>query len=102
MSLNRENVTWQSADGKWNMGFYDYEYVNTESEDFDSEWDVEYNYDMFCCVIKNKLSPEDAYNSYVFNHANPGGTVIYDYTEENMNMIESFEAIFNKMLTKTL
>lgn len=38
MSVNRENVIWQSADGTWNRGFYAYD---TWGEDH--EWDVEYD-----------------------------------------------------------
>lgn len=47
MSLNRENVIWQSKDQTWNRGFYTCNPMGSFDEDFDHEWDVEYDYSSF-------------------------------------------------------
>lgn len=80
MSFNRENVTFQTADGKWNIGFWNfYETSNYMDEDFDSEWDVEYTYDGFWFFSAGHATPKQAYEAYCRNHSNPGGTVVLDY-----------------------
>lgn len=91
MSCNRENVTWQSKDGTWNIGFYAYYAVNEDSEDWDYEWDVEYE-DYFDWVALGKKTPEEAYAAYTFGNANPGGTTIYSY-EGNAKLCDQFDAM---------
>ena len=79
MSVNRENLTWQSADGTWNIAFYDfYETGDTSDPDFDYEWDVEYT-DDFNFVSMGHGTEEKAYEAYTRNHANPGGTTVYPW-----------------------
>lgn len=76
MSCNRENVTWQSADGTWNMGFYPFYNVgDTSDPDWDYEWDVEYEYDRFGWITQGHRTPESAYEAYTRCNANPGGTM---------------------------
>ena len=80
MSTNRENVTFQTADGKWNIGFF--EFYDTKSymdEDYDYEWDVDYNYDSFWYASMGHDTPELAYQAYTHNHSNPGGTCRIEY-----------------------
>lgn len=79
MSCNRDNVTWQSADKTWNAGFFSFTSFNTDSEDFDYEWDVDYNYDSFWFVTKGHKTPEAAQAAYTYDHMNPGGTTYVHY-----------------------
>jgi hypothetical protein len=75
MSVHRENITWVSRDGTWNRGFYDYYNVNTESDDFDFEWDVEYDYSRFNWVSTGHATQEEA--DAAWDGSNPGcGEVI--------------------------
>lgn len=90
MSVNRENVTWQRADGTWAIGFWDYYSVNTDSPDFDYEWDVAYS-DQFREVHFGK-TPDEAYASYTRFNANPGGTHMAENTPENADYIAALEA----------
>lgn len=103
MSYNRENVTFQSEDGKWNIGFFSfYETVSYMDEDFDSEWDVEYNYDSFWWASKRHNTPEEAYQAYTRNHGNPSGTSIIAYNG-NETLCETYlsyaNALFNSKQT---
>ncbi len=80
MSCNRENITWQSADQKWNIGFYTYYNIGDNSdEDFDYEWDVEYEDDSFWWVSTGHATPRDAYRAYCLDNANPGTTTVLQY-----------------------
>lgn len=74
MSCNRENVTWQSADGSWNIGFFDFYSVNQHSEDFDYEWDVEYDHSKFWFLSQGNRTPDAAYEAFTRCNSNPGGT----------------------------
>lgn len=75
MSVHRENVTWKSRDGTWNRGFYDYYSVNRDSEDWDYEWDVEYNYDTFNWVSTGHATEEAANDAW--RGANPGSGEVH-------------------------
>lgn len=71
MSVNRENVIWQSRNGTWNRAFYDfYEVGDTNDPDWDFEWDVEYT-DDFNWVRTGLASQEAAHQAW--DGANPGG-----------------------------
>ena len=73
MSLNRENVIWQTPDGRWHRGFYDFYETSPEpGEDWDPEWDVEYRYDRFR-EYKGGFPPEQAASAWQPG-ANPGGS----------------------------
>lgn len=70
MSLNRENIIWQSADGTYRRGFYDFTYVGDPSdEDFDHEWDVEY-FNYFNWVSKKFSTFNQAHDAWT--GPNPG------------------------------
>ena len=75
MSFNRENVTWQNADGTWNMAFYVVAWVD---EDGDEEWDVEYNYDCFYSydLATKAIDPDEAYRIATARTSNPGGSYV--------------------------
>jgi len=74
MSLNRENVVWETESGRWRCGHFDfYEVGDPFSEDFDPEWDVEYT-DDFRWVSDEHDNAADAYEAYP--GPNPGGTTI--------------------------
>lgn len=75
MSFNRENVTWQSKDGTWNMAFFRTTWVGSEDEGYDPEWDVEYDYHEFhlYAYATGKASPDAAWDAVLEQTANPGG-----------------------------
>lgn len=89
MSYYRKNVLWQSSDGRWNLGFYDYanndknydgEY---EDDDYDEEWNTEYN-DNFHWVSTGNATEDDAFNSWT--GSNPGSSAVVPY-EENEEIV---------------
>ena len=88
MSVNRENVIWQSPDGTWNRGFYAYYNVNEDDPDWDYEWDVEYC-DDFDWISLGHATKEAAYESW--DGANPGGSWTVKYDPENPEQTERFE-----------
>lgn len=82
MSVNRENVVWQSENGTWGRGFYDY--YNTKSyddDDYDFEWDVDYNYDTFTWVSVGHATEDEARAAW--QGANPGGSETVEYGGTN-------------------
>ena len=98
MSHNRENVTFQTADGKWGIGFW--EFYNTKpytDETFDSEWDVEYYYDAFWFASLNHNTPEEAYTAYTRTHGNPAGTVILNYAD-NQKACDTYEMYAKQLI----
>ena len=77
MSVNRENVTWQSQNGTWNIGFYTVIEPSFDSrgEDYDREWDVDYDFDTFWWASTGHHSAAAADASW--RGANPGtGTTV--------------------------
>lgn len=79
MSLNRENVIWQSPNGTWNRAFYSFYEVNTDDEDFDNEWDVEYE-SHFNWASTGHPTEEAAEASW--RGCNPGGHQLVVYTPQ--------------------
>ena len=76
MSCNRENVTWQSPDGTWNIGFFEfYDVAPEDDEEWDYEWDVEYDHSRFWFLSQGNRTPEAAMLAYSRQNANPGGTM---------------------------
>jgi hypothetical protein len=73
VSVNRENVIWQSEDGTWSRGFYDYV---TTGDDY--EWDVEY-LDSFMWVRTGLRSEDAAHDAW--DGANPGGYSVARWSE---------------------
>lgn len=73
--MHRENVVWQSRDGTWGIGFFDYYNINQDSEDFDPEWDVEYVYDCFSWASTGHATEDDAHAAW--RGANPGCSEVY-------------------------
>lgn len=72
MGFNRENVIWQSSKNTWSRGFYrtyDTPYYN--DDDYDSEWDVEYDYGSFENYRGGFATEEEAADWQP--GANPGG-----------------------------
>lgn len=90
MSLNRENVIWQSRDGTWNIGFYEFFEVNEGDENFDPEWDVEYE-DYFNWASTGHASEEAA--SAAWKGANPGGSMIVAWSDKNAVECESLDKL---------
>lgn len=81
MSFNRENVTWQNADGTWNMAFYQVAWEGREDEGFDPEWDVEYDYSKFESYGYALRCPSEdaAYAEATSKRPNPGGSYVVPY-----------------------
>jgi hypothetical protein len=73
MSTNRENVTWQSKDGTWSNGHFEFYNVNEDDPDWDFEWDVEYDTDRFHWVSTGHATPEAAEDAW--RGSNPGGSI---------------------------
>jgi hypothetical protein len=96
MSVNRENAIWASPEGGYKMGLYDFYYVNQDSEDFDPEWNVEYNFDVFTQVLTG-TSVEDCIAKYCRSNANAGAYNIYENTPENANSIARFEKMYKEL-----
>lgn len=91
MSCNRENVTWKSRDGKWNIGFFEcYPTGDQSSEDWDSEWDVDYDYDTFMWASTGHSSEDAAYQAW--DGANPGGTTVYEEPCEQTDRYDEMAA----------
>lgn len=95
MSLNRKNITWQSANGTWSLGFYAYHHVNQDSDDFDPEWDVDYE-DEFNWVSTGHATSEAADDSR--RDPNPGGVEYLEYTPANAPECAALDALAQKYL----
>ena len=89
MSVNRENVIWQSADGSWSRAFYEFWPVGEDDEDWDYEWDVEYGSD-FNWVSSGWATEEAAHDSWT--GANPGGSETVAYSAETAALCEALDA----------
>lgn len=89
MSCNRENVIWQSKDGTWSRAFYEFWTVNEDSDDFDSEWDVEYG-DNFNWVSVGHPSEDAAERSW--KGANPGGWTVVGYSPATASQCDALDA----------
>lgn len=78
MSLNRENVIWQScpqtAGGTWNIGFFDFSVTGV-----DEEWDVDYDYGRFEWVSVGHATRDDAFRAYVGHRPSPGHHKVIDH-----------------------
>lgn len=80
MSCNREHIAWREDDGTISVGFYGFEYINTEADDFDHEWDVIYDYDSFCSLTRGLRTIDE-----VADHGpngNPGHVYFTEHPEE--------------------
>jgi len=75
MSFNRENVTWESTDGTWNMAFFRVAWEGSEADGYDPEWDVEYDYEKFDLYVyaEKQPTPDAAYQYVTSRTSNPGG-----------------------------
>lgn len=88
MSFNRENIAWQSKDGKWSLGFYECWPINDDDDDHDPEWDVEYG-DQFEWVSTGHATEEAAQNSW--NGANPGGGSVMEWSDSSAKACEQLD-----------
>lgn len=86
MSVNRENIIWQSRDGTWNRAFYDYYSVNEDSPDWDYEWDVEYTDDFNW--VRTGLPDADAAKA-AWTGANPGGYEMHPVPDEYTDRLDA-------------
>jgi hypothetical protein len=74
MSFNRENVSWESKNGKWSIGFFTFYSIGAQDgEEEDHEWDVNYEWDSFWFVSTGHNTEMEAMNAYLRQHGNPGG-----------------------------
>lgn len=91
MSVNWDNVVWQSKDKTWNLGMYAREAVNEESSDYDSEWDTDYDFSSFDHAFMGYPSPEAARAAWF--GPNPGLTTVISYSKgesENLDRMAQF------------
>jgi hypothetical protein len=89
MSVNRENVVWQSADGTWSIGVFDFWQTGE-----DHEWDVEYDRNSFMFLSTGHATDENAMDAW--DGANPGGHSVYAFTPENAAAIARFNELAAK------
>ena len=98
MSKNRDNVTWQSQDGRWNIGFFTfYEVGNPMDPDFDPEWDVEYVGDSFWFASSGHQSPESAYEAYNRRYGNPGGTTVIPFSVSSEALCRQYDGMRDQL-----
>lgn len=97
MSCNRENICWQSKDGKWSLAFYECWTVNDGDDDHDPEWDVEYG-DQFEWVSTGHATEEAAHNSW--HGANPGGGSVMGWSDSCAKECEQLDAKAQSFLTQ--
>lgn len=84
MSLNRENVIWQSADGTWNRGFF---VVHVHGPDH--EWDVDYDMGAFEWVTTGHPTEEAARAAW--DGANPGSSDIVAHDEQTAGECATYD-----------
>lgn len=97
MSVNRENVIWQSENGKWNLGFFEvYENWSDDDEDYDFEWDVEYNFSAFEWVSRNHATEDAALRSW--DGANPGMWQTIGYSPETADQCARYDNMATDLL----
>jgi hypothetical protein len=84
MSFHRENVIWQSPNGTWSRGFYDFFYTGD-----DPEWDVEYDMTVFNWCSTGHATEDEAHASW--NGANPGGYHFYPYKGETNSIAKELD-----------
>lgn len=89
MSMNRENVTWQSEDGLWNLGMYTVLDGNIFDEDYDPEWDVDYDFSSFWWVSTGHRTEEAAFDSW--HGSNPGGSTVVAHSPESAEDCARFD-----------
>lgn len=75
MSCNRENVVWKGRDGKWNVGHFAFYSVDTDKEDWDYEWDVEYDYSEFHWASVGHATEDEAHAAW--QGSNPGCSMVH-------------------------
>jgi len=87
VSLNRENVVWQSADGTWSLGHFDY-YVPLDG---DYEWDAEYDMGTFWWVATGYPTAGAAFAAWT--DANPGMSRTTRHTPETAEECAELDAM---------
>lgn len=100
MSFNRENVIWQSADGSWNRGFY--EVLSSFAPydgDYDAEWDVDYNMDVFEWVRTGLPSKNSAHKETP--GGNPGVVYVLPYAENTDDQIAEYDIMALRLTNPT-
>lgn len=90
MSFHRENVTWPSPDGRWNIGFYDFYETGGDDEDHDPEWDVEYDHSRFNWCSTGHATREEANDAW--RGSNPGGGEVYETASEQTAKLDQMAA----------
>lgn len=91
MSCNRESVAWQSKDKSWSIGFYSFTSHGSESDGYDHEWDVEYDYHNFSWVSTGHKTSDEAERAGSRVHGNSGGSQVVRWHKDNLKEIASYE-----------
>jgi len=98
MSCNRENVVWPAEDGTWCIGFYAFYDVNTDDDNWDHEWDVEYDYSEFMWASWGHQTEQAARDSW--DGANPGGETLYEKRDEHCEHLDKLLAKYREHRAK--
>lgn len=103
MSFNRENITWESADGTWNLAFFQTLWVGREADGFDPEWDVQYDYSEFDVYVyaTKQATPDAAYEHILRYTSNPGGTNLVSRVM-NTEACEKYDAMLAAAIGKAI
>lgn len=101
MSYYWENVTWQSSDGTWNVGFYERisgpSSFDDDDDEYDSEWDDDFT-DNFGWVSSGHGSRKSAEKAWT--GANPGGSTAISYDQTDPSVMREIEDL-EDMAAKT-
>lgn len=92
MRLKNGSIIFETSDGRWNVGFWEYYPTNLENPKVDTESDIEYSYDSFWFTSMGHDTPEEAHQaSTSMNTSYDGGNIIhYIHNEEECNMYEIY------------
>ena len=90
MSFSRENITWKSKDGTWSRGMFATSWVGSESDGYDPEGDVEYDFSRFSWVTTGH--PDEDAPMRAWHGANPGGGIDARDDDERIEELDRMAA----------
>lgn len=91
MGWNHENAAWQSKDKTWSIGFFPATPQGDESDGYDPEWDVNYDYYSFQNVFTGFKTLEEARAAAVRMYGNYGGSQVLKWNKENAGEIARYD-----------
>lgn len=89
MSYYHENVIWQSENGTWSRGFFERISMDNGSEDYDSEWDDDFDFERFGWVSTGHMTEEAAARSW--KGANPGSHTTIEFGKDTAEECRNYD-----------